>query len=64
MRADLPEVAKLYAGWRNAGYLERPILSLGPGGLRLRLQKDIQRADEMEVFIDLALDLGRVLSSH
>jgi hypothetical protein len=64
LRADLPEIAKLYAGWRDAGYLERPILTLGPGGIRLRLQKDIQRADEMEVFIDLAQDLARVLSTH
>jgi hypothetical protein len=59
-RFDIPAIARRLAAWddsRRTG----PIMLLGPEGLRLRLREDTTRADRMEAFIDLALDLTRAI---
>lgn len=39
----------------------RPILILGPDGMRLRLRQTIKRPEQMERFLDLALELSRLI---
>jgi hypothetical protein len=62
-RVDFGDVAKLIDAWPPQIDNEKgqPILILGPDGMRLRLRHGTSRADRMEAFIDLALDLGRIL---
>jgi hypothetical protein len=57
-RVILQDLGRALAGWAAPG---RPILVLSPDGLRLRLRAPIERADRMESFVDLALDLSRVM---
>lgn len=57
-RFDVPAIARHLAAWDDTA---RPILILGPEGMRLRLRRDTTRADRMEAFIDLALDLVRTI---
>jgi hypothetical protein len=64
-RADLGDLAKIYAALPPmTDPALFPVLVLGADGLRLRLRRDIRRADRMEGFIDLAQDLGRLLTRH
>ncbi len=60
---DFGDIAKVILPWDGhiSGDKGRPILTVGPEGMRLRLRHGTRRADPMERFIDLALDLGRVL---
>lgn len=62
-RVDFGDVAKSIDAWQPqvGGEKGQPILILGPDGMRLRLRHGTARADKMEAFIDLALDLGRIL---
>ena len=62
-RVDFGDIGKLIDTWKPqvSGEKGRPILILGPDGMRLRLRHGTRRADQMESFIDLALDIGRVL---
>jgi hypothetical protein len=62
-RPDFGDIAKLMDMWKQQapGEKGRLVLILGPEGMRLRLRHGIKRADQMERFIDLALDLGRML---
>jgi hypothetical protein len=59
-RFDIPATVRRLAAWEGT-QASRPILILGPEGMRLRLRQDTTRADRMERFIDLALDLARTL---
>jgi hypothetical protein len=61
-RIDFGDLAKLFAVWEQPVWGDRghPILILGPEGMRLRLRHGTTRADHMERFIDLALDIGRM----
>jgi hypothetical protein len=59
-RFDIPAIGRRLAAWEGHPTAS-PILILGPDGLRLRLRHDTVRADRMERFIDLALDLSRTL---
>jgi hypothetical protein len=63
LRIDFGDLAKLLAAWDQPvrGDRGHPILILGPDGMRLRLRHGMARADHMERFIDLALDIGRIL---
>jgi len=45
----------------NPGPAGRPILILGPEGLRLRLRQPIKRPEQMERFLDLAFELSRLI---
>jgi hypothetical protein len=59
-RFDIPAIGRRMSEWKGTGS-SRPILILGPEGMRLRLRHDTTRADRMEGFIDLALDLARTI---
>lgn len=61
LRVDLNEIASALGSWVpvTSGLRGRPVLVLSPGGLRLRLRHPIQRPEQMERFLDLALDLSR-----
>jgi Tfp pilus assembly protein PilV len=62
-RADWQDVAKVLvlSEFTADGSLSFPMVVLGPDGLRLHLARDIKRADRMEAFIDLGLELARIL---
>jgi hypothetical protein len=62
-RADWSDIAKILvaAGPTVTGQATFPLVMLGPDGLTLHHGRDIKRADRMEAFIDLGLDLARVL---
>ncbi len=57
-RVILHDLGRALAGWTAPG---RPVVILSPDGLRLRLSAPIERADRMEMFVDLAFDLSRVI---
>ena len=38
-----------------------PVLILSPAGMQLRLRQGLKRPEHMERFLDLALDLGRLI---
>lgn len=62
-RIDRGDVGKMFAAW-NAQAPQSDtmaVMILGSDGFRLRLRTGIARADRMEAFIDLALDLVRIL---
>lgn len=61
LRVDLGEIAGVLKGWTPVaqGAKGRPVLILSPKGLRLRLGHPIQRPEQMERFLDLALELSR-----
>ena len=63
LRADLGDLARLYADWtkHTSGPEGFPILVLGKEGLRIKLRHGTRRADRMETFIDFALDAARIL---
>jgi hypothetical protein len=60
-RVDLAEIGGVLTGWApvTPGPRGRPVLILSRGGLRLRLRHPIQRPEQMERFLDLALELSR-----
>ncbi|MBP1805990.1 hypothetical protein [Rubellimicrobium aerolatum] len=62
-RVDLPDLARAMAAWRPAmnGPRGIPVLILTPEGMRLRLRHPLDRAEPMEAFADLALDLARLI---
>lgn len=62
-RIDRSDLAKLFSAWQGSakGAEAFPIMILSNDGFRLRLRLGIVRADRMESFIDLALDLIRIL---
>ncbi|TNC71417.1 hypothetical protein [Rubellimicrobium roseum] len=62
-RLDLQDLARALQAWTPVAKGPRgvPILVLSPEGMRLRLRHPVQRADRMERFVDLALDLARLI---
>jgi hypothetical protein len=63
LRVDLADLAQALRDWPpvGSGPRGRPILVLSPSGLRLRVNRPIRRADQMERFLDLALELSRLI---
>lgn len=63
LRADLADLARVLGGWAPVapGPRGRPVLVLSPEGLRLRLRTPIRRPEQMERFLDLALELSRLI---
>ncbi len=63
LRVDLGDMARLWQQWpdRAPGITAAPIAMLGPEGLRLQLRSAVWTADQMEAFIDMALDVGRTI---
>lgn len=59
-RFDLSDLARHAAAWSPADG-KPPVAIFGGDGLRLRAQRGIRRADQMERFIDHALELARIL---
>jgi len=60
-RFDPPAMARALDLWGlEAG--RRPVVVFGPEGLRLHLPEGLRRAGQMERFIDLAHELGRLLT--
>lgn len=62
-RVDLASLAHSLSDWApvGAGPRARPVMVLSPQGLRLRLSRQIKRPDQMERFLDLALQLSRLI---
>lgn len=62
-RADLGDLALALNGWEpvSSGPEGLPVLILSPEGLRLRLRHDIRRPEPMERFLDLSLELSRLI---
>jgi hypothetical protein len=62
-RVILSDLARALNAWRPLakGETGLPVLVLSPEGMRLRLRHGLSRADHVERFIDLALDLSRVI---
>ena len=62
-RFDLDTLASLVAEWQphqsDADGL--PVIQIGPEGFRVQVRHAIRRADQMESFIDFALNLIRVI---
>lgn len=63
LRVDLSDLGRALRDWTpvSSGPRGRPALVLSPEGLRLRLQRPIKRPDQMERFLDLALELSRLI---
>lgn len=59
-RFDLGDIAKLYASYGSESRAH-PVILFGREGLRVHLPYGLRRADQMERFIDLALEAGRIL---
>lgn len=59
-RFDLGDLAKLHAGYGGEGRAQ-PVILFGREGLRVHLPCGLRRADQMERFIDFALEAGRIL---
>ncbi len=62
-RFDLPEIAKTTTSWQpqRRGTDGQPVILIGAEGFRVRLGHGMRRADEMEKFIDFALEIIRVM---
>ncbi|WP_210527720.1 hypothetical protein [Rubellimicrobium arenae] len=62
-RIDLHDLSRALSQWIPvaSGARGQPILILTPEGMRLRLRYPIRRPDQMERFVDLALDLARLI---
>ncbi|MDP3959276.1 MAG: hypothetical protein Q8Q26_04240 [Pseudorhodobacter sp.] len=62
-RADPARIAAQLATWQNLkpGEIGRPILILGPDGMRLRLRHQLKTPAAIEAFIDLGATLADVL---
>jgi hypothetical protein len=63
LRVDLGDLAQALRGWVPVAPGPRglPVLVLSPEGLRLRLRHPIRRPEQMERFLDLALELSRLI---
>lgn len=59
-RIDLSDMGKHMASWTGDPRTP-PVIVLGPDGLRLHLPVGLRRADQMERFIDFALETARIL---
>lgn len=59
-RIDLSDMGKHMAAWAGDSRTP-PVIVLGPDGLRLHLPVGLRRADQMERFIDFALETARIL---
>ncbi|MDP2740715.1 MAG: hypothetical protein Q8O82_18880 [Pseudorhodobacter sp.] len=59
-RADPAQIAALLSEWKSLkpGEAGRPILILGPDGMRLRLRHLLKKPEEIEAFIDLGARLA------
>jgi hypothetical protein len=62
-RFDLDALATIMAEWQaqNHGTNGLPIVQIGPEGFRVQVNYGMRRAEPMESFIDLALNLIRVI---
>lgn len=62
-RADLTDLALVLRKWApvTSGPQGLPVLILSPEGLRLRLRIALDRPEQMERFLDLALELSRLI---
>jgi hypothetical protein len=63
LRVDLNDLAQAMARFvpPSSGPGGQPVLILSPEGMRLRLRQAIKRPDQMERFLDLALELSRLI---
>jgi hypothetical protein len=63
LRVDMAILSQAMQGFVPVapGPKGRPVLILGPDGIRLRLRQTIKRPDQMERFLDLALLLSRLI---
>ncbi len=62
-RVDLQTVGRALQGWTPLAKGARgvPVLILSPAGMHLRLRQGLKRPEQMERFLDLAIDLGRLI---
>ena len=62
-RVDLQTVGRALQGWTPLAKGARgvPVLILSPAGMQLRLRQGLKRPEQMERFLDLAFDLGRLI---
>jgi hypothetical protein len=63
LRADPGVLGQALQAWAPIaeGPRGRPVLVLGPDGLRLRLRHQVRRPEQMERFLDLSLELTRLI---
>ena len=62
-RVDLQTLSRALQGWTPPAKGTRgvPVLILSPEGMHLRLRQGLKRPEQMERFLDLAFDLGRLI---
>ena len=62
-RFDLTALANVVADWplQQTTVDGQPLILIGPDGFQLQVSHGMRRADQMEPFIDFALDIIRVL---
>ena len=62
-RFDLTALANVVADWplQQTTVDGQPLILIGPDGFQLQVSHGMRRADQMEHFIDFALDVIRVL---
>jgi hypothetical protein len=62
-RFDLEALAKVMADWDPQHHSSdgQPVILIGPEGLRVQVSHGMRRADQMEQFIDFALEVIRVI---
>lgn len=63
LRLDLADLGRAMKGFAPvaSGARGSPVLILSPEGMRLRLRHPIKRPEHMERFLDLALELSRLI---
>jgi hypothetical protein len=63
LRVDLALLSQVLRSWVPVaqGVRGRPVMILSPEGFRLRLSHPIRRPEQMERFLDLALELSRLI---
>ena len=59
-RLDLSDMAKLYAAYAQE-QRQQPVIVLTRDGMRLHLPTALHRADQIERFVDFALEAARIL---
>lgn len=62
-RFDLDALGKVMAAWQpqRSSSDGQPVILISPDGFRVRLSHGMRRADQMESFIDFALEVIRVI---
>lgn len=62
-RFDLDALAKVIDAWDPQSHTRatEPVIQIGPEGFRVQVNHGMRRADQMEIFIDYALAVVRVL---